>query len=348
MRRRRFLALAGAAAAAPLATSAQQQGRVYRIGVLAFRGSTPAERTGPFAAFTEELGKAGFIEGKNLVIDRFGVADRADQFPELAAKLAATGADVLYSTGTEATQAATQATKTIPIAAIVDDMVGSGLVPSLAQPGGNLTGMSILATELDSKRQGLLFELLPQARRMMALVDPKVASARHFAHLREVGARREVDILICPVAGPAEAISAIETGRAAGAAAINVLASPLLYSARNVILEHSLDSRLPSIWQWPEAVSQGALIAYGPPFAEVYRQLARLVNKLLRGAQPAVIPIAQPTKFALAINLNGVSSAATGQAQSVPPSIAAAADVVNFTFASAGFTCRARSSPNPG
>jgi len=324
MRRRRFLALAGAAATAPLATSAQQLGRVYRIGVLAFRGSTPAERTGPFAAFTDELGKGGFIEGKNLVVDRFGIADRADQFPELAAKLVATGADLIYSTGTEATQAATQATKTLPIAAIVDDMVGSGLVPALAQPGGNLTGMSILASELDSKRGGVLFELLPQARSMMALVDPKAASARHFAHLREMAARREVDMLIYPVASPAEAITAIETGRAAGAAAINVVASPLLYSARDAILEHSLSARLPSIWQWPEAVSQGALIAYGPPFADVYRQLDRLVNKLLRGAQPAAIPVEQPTNFALAINLK----TARALDLTIPPLLLAQADEV--------------------
>ncbi len=324
MRRRRFIALAGVAAVAPFAASAQQQDRVCRIGLLAFRGSTPAVRTGPFAAFTNELGKAGFVEDKNLVIDRLGIADRADQFLELAAKVIATGVDVIYSTGTEATQAAMRTTKTTPIAAIVDDMVGSGLVPSFAHPGGNLTGISILAAELDGKRQELLFELLPQAHRMMTLADPAVAPPSHFASLREAAARREVELLVYPVAGPDEAVSAIEKGRAAGAAAINVLASPLLYSARKVIFEQSLGVRLPTIWQWPEAAAQGGLIAYGPRFTDVYRQFARLVVKLLRGAQPAAIPVEQPTNFALTINMK------TAEALDliIPPSLLTRADEV--------------------
>jgi putative ABC transport system substrate-binding protein len=324
MKRRRFIALVGASALAPFASLAQQQNRVFRVGLLVFRGSTPTVRTGPFAAFTDELGKAGFVEDQNLVIDRLGIADTADQFPGLAARLVASGADLIYSTGTEATQAAMQATKTMPIAAIVDDMVGSGLVPSLAHPSGNLTGLSILATELDSKRQGLLFELLPQAHRMMALVDPGVASQRHFSHLRELAARREVDLLVYPIASPAEVISAIETGRAAGAAAVNVLASPLLYSARNMILEHSLGARVPSIWQWSEATGQGGLMAYGPRFSDVYRQFARLVIKLLRGAQPADLPVEQPTNFALVINMK----IAKALDLTIPPALLARADEV--------------------
>jgi putative ABC transport system substrate-binding protein len=180
LRRRQLLAAASAIALLPHLARGQDSGRVYRVGLLVFDGSSPASRDAAFAVFIEELAKAGFVEGKNLAIERLGIATRPDQFPELARKVGALGVDALYAAGAPAAEAAKRATSTLPIAAIVDDMVGSGIVTSLAQPGGNLTGISILATELDGKRQEILFELLPQIRRMAALADPKVGPPAHL------------------------------------------------------------------------------------------------------------------------------------------------------------------------
>jgi putative ABC transport system substrate-binding protein len=176
MRRRHLLAAGPALLVCARLGWAQQPGRVYRLGVLVFRGSSAASRDPAFAAFLDELARAGFVEGKNLLLDNSGISNRTDELPERAARLVAEGVDVIFSAGAPATAAALHATAEKPIAAIVDDMLASGLVPSLSQPGGNLTGISILATELDGKRQEILFELLPKSRRMAALADPGVGS----------------------------------------------------------------------------------------------------------------------------------------------------------------------------
>jgi len=324
MRRRHLLAAGPALLVCARLGWAQQPGRVYRLGVLVFRGSSAASRDPAFAAFLDELARAGFVEGKNLLLDNSGISNRTDELPERAARLVAEGVDVIFSAGAPATAAALHATAEKPIAAIVDDMLASGLVPSLSQPGGNLTGISILATELDGKRQEILFELLPKSRRMAALADPGVGSPAHLESLRNAALQRGVELSVYKVRDAEEIASAIEAARAGGAEALNVLASPLLHSNRRLIFERSVATRLPAIYQWPEAAEEGGLTSYGPRFAGVYRLFARQLIKLLRGAKPAAIPVEQPTNFELVVNLK----TAKALDLTVPPSILARADEV--------------------
>ena len=324
MRRRDLLAAGAALLVCSAPGSAQEAGRVYRLGVLVFRGSSAASRDTAFAAFLDELARAGFVEGKNLLFDNSGVTDRPDELPERAAKLVAGGVDVIFSAGAPATAAALHATDKKPIAAIVDDMLASGLVASLSQPGGNLTGISILATELDGKRQEILFELLPASRRMAALADPGVGSPAHLENLRNAALQHGVELSVFTVGNAEEIAAAIEAGRAAGAGALNVLASPLLNSSRRLIFERSVAARLPAIYQWPEAAQDGGLISYGPSFAAVYRLFGRQLAKLLRGARPADLPVEQPTNFELVVNLKTAKELGLA----VPQSILARADEI--------------------
>ena len=324
MRRRDVLAAAATVMVGSELGAAQEPHRAYRIGLLVIRGGSAATRDPTFEAGLAELARAGFIEGKDLAFERLGIADRPEQFPELAAALVAARVDIIYSAGARATEAAQNATRTIPIIAVVDDMIASGLVRSLARPGGNLTGISILATELDGKRQEILFELLPQSRRMAVLADPGVGSPAHLQELRSAASRNGVELLVYPV-GTAESIAAaIAAARTAGATALNVLASPLLNSHHRLIFERSLAARLAAIYQWPERAREGGLIAYGPTFAGVYRQFAQMLIKLMRGAKPADLPIEQPTTFQLVINLK----TAKALSLTVPPTLLARADEV--------------------
>jgi putative ABC transport system substrate-binding protein len=204
---------------------------------------------------------------------------------------------------------AQQATTTIPIMAATDDMLGSGLVRSLAHPEGNTTGMSILATELDGKRQELLMELAPGARRMAALADSNTTAPRQRQALQDAARVRGVELSIHAVGRPDEIVPAIDAAHAMGAAALNVLATPLLFANRRIIFERTAALRLPAIYQWPEMAEEAGLLAYGPRIVEIYREIfARQLVKLLRGAKPADLPIEQPTKFELVVNLKSVKA----------------------------------------
>jgi putative ABC transport system substrate-binding protein len=298
MRRREFITLVGGAAAWPLAARAQEPGRTYRLG-----GLNNIARTAPhFVALFDELRRAGFVEGQNLVIAGRGWAFRTEQFPEIADELVKAKVDVIVCAGDAAIRAAQQATTTIPLMAITDDMVGSGLVRSLARPDGNTTGVSILASELDVKRLEILHEFVPQARRIAVLADPTTISTR--AQL--VSAAHDLGVELVPF----EAQSPDEIGRALDAVAgakveaVSVLASPLLFANRPIIIERAAALHLPAIYQWPEMAQEGGFLAYGPRIIQIYRQiLARQLVKLLRGAKPADIPVEQPTTFELVINM---------------------------------------------
>jgi putative tryptophan/tyrosine transport system substrate-binding protein len=206
--------------------------------------------------------------------------------------------------GAEGLKAAQAATRTIPILGNADDMVASGLVPSLAHPGGNLTGISILATELDGKRQEILIEMVHASRHIAALADPGVTAAAHLDELRNAAAKRGVELSMYPVHSPEEIAAAMDQAQSGGATALNVLASPLLFANRRIILDRTAALRLPAIYQWPETAEEGGLAAYGPRYAKLYRQLAGQLVKLLHGAKPADIPVEQPDRFELVINAN--------------------------------------------
>jgi len=231
--------------------------------------------------------------------------------------------DVLV-TGAPTIAEAQAATRTIPMLGMFDDMVASGLVSSLARPGGNLTGISILASELGGKRQEILMELVPASHHMAALADPNTKGSASAEALRTDSAARGVELSIYPVSGPEEIIAAIDKAQAAGATALNVLASPILYINRKIILERSAALRLPAIYQWPETAEEGGLVAYGPRFTTVYRQLARQGVELLRGVKPADLPVEQPTEFELVINLK----TAKALGLTIPPQILARAGEV--------------------
>ena len=302
MRRRDFIALVGGAAAAwPLAARAQEASRAYRLGVLTF-----SPRNAPYmVAMFDELRRQGFIEGQNLTVDWRECGQHIDLISGFAEDLVKDRVDVIYAAGDTTIRAAQLATTTLPILGIADDMVGSGLVNSLAQPSGNTTGISILAAELDGKRQEILIEAVPDLRRVAALADSNTITDAKLHALQEAARARNIELSIHWIARPPEEISvAIDAAKASGAAALNVLASPLLSVNHQVIVQRVAALRLPAIYQWPETAERGGFIAYGPSQVQTYRELlAPQLVKLLRGTKPADLPVEQPTKFELVVNL---------------------------------------------
>jgi putative ABC transport system substrate-binding protein len=316
------MTLIGAAAATwPFAAWAQEAGRIYRLGSLHL-----SPRSAPqHVAFYEELQRSGFVEGKNLSVDERGYGLRAEQVAEHASELIKSQVDVIVCAGDASLRAAQQATKTILILGNADDMLGSGLVGSLAKPEGNTTGLSFLSTELDGKRQEIVMEAVPGIFRMAALIDGKTNSTRQLQMLQGAALARGVELSVCPATTPEEIATAIDAAKSSGAAALNVLSSAFLYNNRQIILERVAKLRLPTIYQWAEVAKEGGLIAYGPSLVQVYREnMARQLIALLRGTRPGDIPVEQPAKFVLAINL--ITAKAAGVV--VPPTLLASADEV--------------------
>ena len=212
MKRREFITLLGGAAAWSLTARAQEVGRTYRLGSLHL---SPRNARWHVALF-EELKRHGFIEGQNLLADAHGWGLRIEQLAQYASELVKAQVDVIYCTGDAAIRAAQQATKTIPILGLTDNMVASGLVRSLAKPDGNTTGVSLLATDLDGKRQEILMEAVPGVRRMAALADPNTASPQRLQMLQEMARARGVELSIHRVTTPAEIDAAIDTAKSSG------------------------------------------------------------------------------------------------------------------------------------
>jgi putative ABC transport system substrate-binding protein len=254
-------------------------------------------------AFREELTRLGFVDGGNLVIDRTGHGMRPEQFARHAANLVMSKVDVIQCGGDAAIRAAKQATSAIPILGLTDDMVGAGLVASLAHPGGNITGVSILASELDAKRQETLLELVPTARQIAVLADSATTAPSQLKALEDAGAARAVKVTVYEVRSVQQIAPAVDAAKAAGAAALNVLATPLFFNNRQIIFERTTAVKLPAIYQWPEIARDGGLVAYGPSIVKIYRrQLAPMMAQLLRGIGPGDLPVEQPAEFDLVIN----------------------------------------------
>ena len=301
--RRKFIALVCGAAAMRLpAVRAQEAGRVYRLGILDGQGREDPK----FVAMFEELRRAGFVEGQNLSVEGHFSA-RDDEAPAAAAAIVASGVDAIVVTA-RLGRPMQQATRTIPILAVGNDLVRQGFVGSLAHPGGNTTGISILATELDGKRQELLMGLVPGARRIAALADPAVTAPERLQALEDMARARGVELTVQRAAKPEEIVPAIDAAKASGAQALDVLSSALLEENPRLYIERTAALKLPAISSWPESAEAGVLAAYGPRLTEIYRQLARQLVKILRGANPADIPVEQPTTFELVINLDTVKA----------------------------------------
>ena len=301
MIRREFITLLGGAAVTwPMAGHTQEPGRVYRIGSL---HQAPADAP-QHLAFVAELQKLGFIDGQNLTVNRHGYGLPVQRFAEVAQDYVKAHVDAILCGGEAAARAAQGATRTIPLVVLVDDAVRAGLVRSLAKPGGNTTGVSILASELDGKRQDVLIEAVPRLRHMAALVDPGSTTAVQAKTLVQSAGMHGVELSIHQVTKPEEIAPAIDAAKASGATALNVLASALLFNNRKIIFERVATWRLPAIYQWPEMAEDEGLLGYGPRLVQIYRDLiSRQAVKVLRGIKPADIPVEQPTRFELVINL---------------------------------------------
>jgi putative ABC transport system substrate-binding protein len=300
MRRREFITLVGGAAGWPLVARAQEPGRIYRLGDLYL-----SPRNAPWnAALYEAVKLDGFVDGQNLMIDERGFGLSVDELADHAAAIVKTQVDVIVAAGDPPVRAAKLATKTIPILAAGENMVGSGFVASLAQPGGNTTGISILSSDLDGKRQEILMEVVPGARHYAALADVNSSSSQRLQTLREAVRARGAELSIYQVSNADEIADEIHLAKRSGAAGLNVLASALLFANRQIIFSRVAALGLPAIYQWPGMVKEGGLIGYGPSLERIWGGIfARQLVKLLRGAKPADVPVVQPTTFELAVNL---------------------------------------------
>ena len=321
MRRREFIALMGASVAWPSAAMSQERGRIYRVG-----GVSSSPRDAPhFVAMFDELRQAGFVSGQNLTIDWFSYGVRTDLITGFAAELVKKRLDVLVMNGDASIRAAQQVTATIPILGITQDMVGQGFVTSLARPGGNTTGISVFAPELDSKRQELLIEALPGLHRIAVLADSKATQSSQLQALQDAARARGVEVSIHRVASGGEITATIDTAKASGAAALNVLSSGLLYGNRQIIMDRVAVLRFPAIYPWAEEAEEGGFLTYGPRLLQIFREvMAQQLVKLLHGIKPADIPVEQPTKFELVINLKTANALGI----TVPATLVARADKV--------------------
>src|SRR5215831_19354915 len=321
LKRREFIALlGGAAVASSSGVAVAQQDRLPLVGVLR---PNPKDINETFAEpFARYMKTVGWEEGRNIRFLFVWAEGRSDRAPELARSLVAQQVDLIIPFGDPAIRAVQRATQTIPIVGMTDDMVGSGLAASLARPGGNTTGVSILASELDVKRLEILHEFAPQAQRIAVLADPSTNpnQAQLASAARELG----VQLVVFEVQNPADIGGPLDAIAAARVEAVIVLASPQLNAARHVIIDRTRIARLPTIYQFPETAAEGGLLSYGPRVLLCFRHVITLVDKILRGAKPANLPIEQPTKFELAVNLK--TAIAIGI--TIPPTLLLRADEV--------------------
>jgi putative ABC transport system substrate-binding protein len=288
---------------APLDTEAQQAPKVPRIGVL--HPGTPAAASQLAAAFKQGLREHGYVEGQNIVVERRFAEARAEQLSDIAAELVRLKVDVIVTSNDVGIAAVKQQTQTIPIVmANSTDPVETGFVASLARPGGNITGLSNISPELSAKRLELLKEAAPGLSRVAIMWSPDVRGAvLDYKELQSAARSLRLQLQSVEVSRAGDfdrAFSALTTGRAE---ALIVAGSPLTFINRGQIASLAQKNRLPSMFAQREFVEVGGLIAYGPNLAEGWRRAAAYVDKILKGAKPADLPVEQPTKFELVINL---------------------------------------------
>jgi putative ABC transport system substrate-binding protein len=323
LKRREFIALLGSAATAwPLTALAQPADKLPTIGYLGT--TTPAAMSQWIAALVQRLRELGWIEGRTIAIEYRWAEGRPERYPEIAAEFVRLKVDVIFTT-VPAVAALKQATSVIPIVfALATDPVGGGLVASLARPGGNVTGMSMQATDLAGKRVELLREAVPHLKRLAVLGNVDIPQV--VLEMREVeAASQKLDLQVVPLEirradDIARAFEALK-GRAE---ALYVCADPLSVANRAQINALALGARLPTMHGIRENVEAGGLMSYGASFSDQFRRAADLVDKILHGTKPGDIPVEQPTKFELAINLKTAKELGL----SIPQTLLATADVV--------------------
>jgi putative ABC transport system substrate-binding protein len=309
MRRREFITLLGGAAAWPLAVRAQQATKVPRIGILSpGRSEFPDPNFNMLNALLQRLHELGYTEGQNLAVERQFADGSSDRLRELAAELVRSKPDIIIAFSTTAALPAKQATSTIPIVAVaMADPVADELVASLARPGGNVTGTTFLGPELVAKRLQLLREVVPGLSRVAALWHPNAYSERTMAGVLneiEVAARTlGLQLQLVPAVGPDDFVSAFAAMAREHADALLVMPSPMLFGEYRRIASFAAENRLPATGVAREFVDFGGLMSYGANLPDLARQTATYVDKILKGAKPAELPVEQPIKFELVINL---------------------------------------------
>jgi putative ABC transport system substrate-binding protein len=303
LKRRDFITLLGGAAVGwPLAARAQQPGKLPTIGFLA--PTTPSLDSRRVGAFVQRLRELGWIEGRNVTIEYRWAEGRTERLAEFAAEFVRLKVDVIVTSATPPVVAAKQATSVIPIVfAAVGDPVGTGLVTSLARPGGNVTGLSIQATDLAGKRLELLHEVVPGLRRLAIMANSGASPAvLEMAEVQTTARALGLEVVASEIRRLEDIAPAFEAfkGRAE---ALYVCNDPLVTTNRIRINTLALGMGLPTMYNVREFVEAGGLMSYGPNFLDLFRRAADFADKILRGAKPADIPVEQPTKFELAINL---------------------------------------------
>jgi putative tryptophan/tyrosine transport system substrate-binding protein len=320
MRRRELMLLMGGAMMAPRTLRAQQKA-MPAIGFLG--GTSPGPNAANVAALRQGLGDTGYVEGQNVAIEYRWAEGSYDRLPALAADLAGRKVDVIaIEGGPHSAVAAKNATSTIPIVFVVDDPVAAGLVASLARPGGNLTGVSLMNTELIPKRLELLSELVPQAGVIALLVNPNNSNAERVIRSAQEAARaRRVQLYILKAGAEGEFETAFASIVPGGLLVGN---DPFFLSRRDQLVALAAHHAIPTIYEWREFAASGGLISYGTSLTAVYRQVGIYAGRILKGAKPADLPVEQPTRFELVINLK----TAKALGLTIPPAILARADEV--------------------
>jgi putative ABC transport system substrate-binding protein len=325
MKRREFISLlAGAAAAWPLAARAQQQPKVPRIGFLG--AVTPEDFPHLENAFREGLQEAGYVEGRNLVIEYRWAEGKAELLPELAAELVQLKVDAIFCITSAAARAAKTATTTIPVVFVgVSDPVKYGLVAKLAQPGGNMTGLGHFTPELNGKRLELIKEVVPGLANVAVLWN--TGNESHEEQLKDLaGPARTLGMQLHPVGvdKPEEFEGAFQALAQERPGALMVLASSLTHRHLRQIADLAVKHKLPSIMEFSEFTDAGGLLMLGPTWAGMFRRGGALMGKILKGAKPAELPVEQPTRFALFINMKTAKAIGVD----IPPTLLARADEV--------------------
>jgi putative ABC transport system substrate-binding protein len=326
MRRRQFITLFGGAAAWPLAGRAQRRERVRRIGVLQGLAASDPAWQDRLKAFRRALAELGWVEGRNIVIEYRYADARPERLPALAAELVEAHVDVIVTNAAQSVEAARNATSTVPIVmATVGDALGGGYVASLARPGGNITGHTLVATEQSTKRLELIKALYPVMARAAVLWNANASGHRlQIREMEPAAATLGIALQSLPVGTTDEIEAALQTAMQASTQAIITMDDPVIQSHRSPIVDFATRQRVPVIGEFRSMVDAGALMSYGPSQVDLWRRSAAYVDKILKGANPGDLPVEQPTKFELVINLR----TAKALGLTVPLALQAAADEV--------------------
>jgi putative tryptophan/tyrosine transport system substrate-binding protein len=319
--RRDFITLLGGAAMAWPLTAHGQRARMPQIGLIQPSSRLPEN----YRAFRDGLRDLGYVEGQNINLD-MRIAENPNELPALVEEVLGRPADIIVTVSARVTLAARAATSTIPIVMLgAGDPVGTGLVASLARPGGNITGLSLLVPELSGKRLALLKELMPQAARIAVLANPaNPVTVQQWKETQEAAQRMGIALRLIEVRERDDLDAAISVAAQENVNAVDVLGDPVFVENSKQLAELTLKHRLPAIAWQREFADAGGLTSYGPSFRDLWRRAASYVDKILKGATPANIPVEQPTKFEFVVNMKTAKTLGL----EIPPTVLARADEV--------------------